>query len=127
MRALSIFQMASLCFFYRKFSNSYALKITILTSSLRMLVRGILLTAYFYIYENWRIYELPWNSVTTWVIAALLADLGYYWVHRASHGKILSYQESNPRHIVIKNHMSFQKSTYYGQPINYTIAQKISI
>jgi len=51
-----------------------------------MLFRGILLTFYFYIYENWRIYELPWNSLTAWVIAALLCDLGYYWVHRASHG-----------------------------------------
>ena len=42
--------------------------------------------AYYYIYENWKIYELPWNSLFTWVVAALLTDLGYYWVHRAAHG-----------------------------------------
>ena len=53
----------------------------------RMVLKGILLTAYFYIYENWRIYDLPWNSLVTWVVAAILTDLGYYWVHRAAHGE----------------------------------------
>ena len=42
--------------------------------------------AYYYIYENWKIYELPWNSLFTWIVAAILTDLGYYWVHRAAHG-----------------------------------------
>ena len=49
--------------------------------------------AYYYIYENWKIYELPWNSLFTWVVAALLTDLGYYWVHRAAHG-IMLFQEN---------------------------------
>lgn len=62
----------------------------------RMLTRGVLLTAYFYIYEHWRIYALPWNSVVTWVVAAILCDVGYYWVHRASHGKyILDFFKSS--------------------------------
>lgn len=52
-----------------------------------MVLKGALMTAYFYIYENWRIYELPWDSLATWIIAGLLTDLGYYWVHRAAHGK----------------------------------------
>ena len=43
--------------------------------------------AYYYIYENWKIYDLPWDSLFTWIAAALLTDLGYYWVHRAAHGK----------------------------------------
>ena len=42
--------------------------------------------AYYYIYENWKIYDLPWDSLFTWIVAALLTDLGYYWVHRAAHG-----------------------------------------
>ena len=41
--------------------------------------------AYYYIYENWKIYELPWDSLFTWIAAALLTDLGYYWGHRAAH------------------------------------------
>ncbi len=52
-----------------------------------MLMKGALMWAYFYIYENYLIYELPWDSVITWVVAALGTDLGYYWVHRAAHGK----------------------------------------
>ena len=55
-----------------------------------MFVKGILMVAYLYVYENWRVYELPWNSAWTWVIAAILVDLGYYWVHRAAHGMYYS-------------------------------------
>ncbi len=42
--------------------------------------------AYIYVYENHRIYNLPWDSVWTWIVAALATDFGYYWVHRAAHG-----------------------------------------
>ena len=42
--------------------------------------------AYFYVYENLRIMDLAWDSLWTWFIAAVLTDLGYYWVHRAAHG-----------------------------------------
>ena len=49
------------------------------------------MTAYLYIYNNWRIYELPWDSAVTWFVAAILCDLGYYWVHRAAHGKLVVY------------------------------------
>ena len=52
----------------------------------QMLTKGVLMWAYYYIYENWKIYELPWDSLFTWIAAALLTDLGYYWVHRAAHG-----------------------------------------
>lgn len=50
-----------------------------------MLTRGVLHYAYCKIYESWIIYELPWDSPTTWYVAALATDFGYYWVHRASH------------------------------------------
>merc|ERR1712141_349898 len=52
---------------------------------MQMFVKGFLMMAYFYIYNNWRIYELPWDSTITWIVAAILCDLGYYWVHRAAH------------------------------------------
>jgi len=52
---------------------------------MQMFVKGLLIAAYLYIYNNWRIYELPWDSAVTWVVAAILCDLGYYWVHRAAH------------------------------------------
>merc|ERR1712141_408737 len=52
---------------------------------MQMFVKGFLMMAYFYIYNNRRIYELPWDSTFTWIVAAVLCDLGYYWVHRAAH------------------------------------------
>ena len=58
------------------------------------------MSAYFYIYNNWRIYELPWNSAVTWLIAAVFADFAYYWVHRAAHGKIKSELLSNQIQII---------------------------
>ena len=53
----------------------------------RLLFRNIEATAYVYIYNNYRIYEFPWESPITWFVAFLLVDLGYYWVHRMAHGK----------------------------------------
>ncbi|KFM59213.1 Alkylglycerol monooxygenase, partial [Stegodyphus mimosarum] len=50
-----------------------------------VLFRGIQLVAYTYIYNNWRLVTLPWNSIWTWWICFLGVDFGYYWLHRASH------------------------------------------
>ena len=50
-----------------------------------LLFKSGMVSIYVYIYENYRVYELPWDSVITWIIAALLVDLAYYWVHRAAH------------------------------------------
>lgn len=52
-----------------------------------MLFRSAESWAYVYIYENFRLYNLPWNSPITWYLAALGVDFCYYWVHRACHGK----------------------------------------
>lgn len=41
---------------------------------------------YLYIYNNWRVADLPWDSALTWYLALLGVDFCYYWVHRASHG-----------------------------------------
>merc|ERR1712062_467616 len=50
-----------------------------------ILLKGVLMGAYFYVYQNHRIMDLAWDSLSTWLIAAVLTDLGYYWVHRAAH------------------------------------------
>ena len=49
--------------------------------------KGLTATAYIYVYEYHKLYELPWNSVWTWLIGALSYDCGYYWFHRAAHGE----------------------------------------
>lgn len=42
-----------------------------------------------WIYENYGLYILPWDSLCTWIISFLLVDLSYYWFHRGAHGNNL--------------------------------------
>jgi len=46
---------------------------------------GFLFAGYMYIYNNYAIYVLPWDSLSTWILAGLGIDFCYYWVHRAAH------------------------------------------
>ncbi|KYO26742.1 alkylglycerol monooxygenase isoform X1 [Alligator mississippiensis] len=47
--------------------------------------RGFELTGYVYIWENYRLYELPWDSPWTWYLTLLGVDFTYYWFHRLAH------------------------------------------
>lgn len=60
--------------------------------------RGVKTVAYIYIYENFCIYELPWQSLWTWVICAFGYDLGYYWAHRACHEVNLFWSQHQVHH-----------------------------
>ncbi|XP_014254410.1 alkylglycerol monooxygenase-like isoform X3 [Cimex lectularius] len=51
----------------------------------RLVFRGSESVLYIWIYDNLRFCDLPWNSVSTWYLAAIGVDFCYYWVHRASH------------------------------------------
>ncbi|XP_045527216.1 alkylglycerol monooxygenase-like [Pieris brassicae] len=51
----------------------------------RMIWRGAEFYSYTWIYNNWKMVELPWDSTTTWLLAALGMDFCYYWMHRACH------------------------------------------
>eukprot|EP00088_Acartia_fossae_P017622 TRINITY_DN2005_c0_g1_i3.p1 TRINITY_DN2005_c0_g1~~TRINITY_DN2005_c0_g1_i3.p1 ORF type:complete len:460 (+),score=113.26 TRINITY_DN2005_c0_g1_i3:50-1429(+) len=57
----------------------------LIMSLTELLTSGILFSGYMYIYKNHCIYELPWDSTFTWIMAALGIDFCYYWVHRAAH------------------------------------------
>ncbi|XP_058504702.1 alkylglycerol monooxygenase [Solea solea] len=50
-----------------------------------LLMRSTELTAYIYVWDHYRLVELPWDSAWTWWFTFLGVDLGYYWVHRFSH------------------------------------------
>ena len=52
----------------------------------QIVFKGSTTGLYIYIYENYALYRLPWDSVYTWILCALLYDVGYYWGHRAAHG-----------------------------------------
>lgn len=52
----------------------------------RLLYRGSEHWLYFWVYDNYRACELPWDSAFFWCSAAIAVDFCYYWMHRASHG-----------------------------------------
>ncbi|XP_037296643.1 alkylglycerol monooxygenase-like [Manduca sexta] len=51
----------------------------------RLIWRGAESYMYTWIYTNWRLVELPWDSTSTWILAAIGVDFCYYWMHRACH------------------------------------------
>ncbi|XP_067000505.2 alkylglycerol monooxygenase [Anabrus simplex] len=51
----------------------------------KLLSRGAENIAYIYIYDHFRIADLPWDSAWTWYAAVIGVDFCYYWVHRACH------------------------------------------
>jgi len=51
----------------------------------RILCRGAEHTMYYYIYNNYRLVDLPWHSPLMWYFAAMFVDFCYYWGHRGTH------------------------------------------
>ncbi|VVC43687.1 Hypothetical protein CINCED_3A013178 [Cinara cedri] len=51
----------------------------------KFVFRGSEHCLYFWIYANYKIYELPWDSTGIWCFVAIAVDFCYYWTHRASH------------------------------------------
>ena len=43
------------------------------------------ITTLTWINTNYKIVDLPLNSVWTWFISLLLVEFTYYWIHRALH------------------------------------------
>uniref|UniRef100_H2YYX9 Alkylglycerol monooxygenase n=1 Tax=Ciona savignyi TaxID=51511 RepID=H2YYX9_CIOSA len=43
------------------------------------------LSLYIYVYENYCIAYLPWDSSVLWIVTFLGVDFFYYWFHRGSH------------------------------------------
>uniref|UniRef100_A0AAY5JX26 Transmembrane protein 195 n=1 Tax=Esox lucius TaxID=8010 RepID=A0AAY5JX26_ESOLU len=50
-----------------------------------LFARSIEVTGYIYVWNNFHLLELPWDSAWTWWLAFLGVDFGYYWVHRFAH------------------------------------------
>ena len=53
-----------------------------------VIFKGFEITAYVWIYENYHIIDLPWDSPITWWICFIGYDFMFYWFHRMSHGKL---------------------------------------
>ncbi|KAM7382948.1 hypothetical protein PAMP_002641 [Pampus punctatissimus] len=50
-----------------------------------LFMRGCELTSYMYVWDRYRLVELPWDSAWTWWFTFLGVDFCYYWVHRYAH------------------------------------------
>ncbi|XP_023249207.1 alkylglycerol monooxygenase [Seriola lalandi dorsalis] len=50
-----------------------------------LLMRSCELTAYMYVWDRYRLVELPWDSAWTWWFTFLGVDFCYYWLHRLAH------------------------------------------
>jgi alkylglycerol monooxygenase len=48
-------------------------------------MRKLSITSYEWVYENFRIYDLPYDGVLTYAVSFLFIDFAYYWFHRAAH------------------------------------------
>jgi sterol desaturase/sphingolipid hydroxylase (fatty acid hydroxylase superfamily) len=51
--------------------------------------RAIAIFAYVFIWNNFRLIELPWDSAWTWILCFIFQDFMYYLGHRAVHGNLL--------------------------------------
>ncbi|XP_071543788.1 alkylglycerol monooxygenase-like isoform X2 [Panulirus ornatus] len=51
----------------------------------KLLVRGVEYGAYIWVWQNWAIFPPLGNSLLGFIGMVVLIDLGYYWLHRASH------------------------------------------
>ncbi|CAG2107855.1 unnamed protein product, partial [Medioppia subpectinata] len=51
----------------------------------KSLFKGLAIMSYIYIYQNWRICSLEWQNTSTWIIAFIAVDFGFYWIHRFTH------------------------------------------
>uniref|UniRef100_A0A672TLW1 Alkylglycerol monooxygenase n=1 Tax=Strigops habroptila TaxID=2489341 RepID=A0A672TLW1_STRHB len=53
--------------------------------SLSLDILSVELISYIYVWNNYRLFELPWDSPWTWYLTLLGVDFPYYWFHRISH------------------------------------------
>ncbi|XP_017584853.1 PREDICTED: alkylglycerol monooxygenase isoform X1 [Corvus brachyrhynchos] len=62
-----------------------SLSLGILSRLPDVLFRSIDLISYIYVWNNYRLLELPWDSPWTWYLTLLGVDFAYYCFHRISH------------------------------------------
>ena len=81
---------------------------------------------YVWIFEHWRFWTLPLRSWWAWALAFLAADLAYYVLHRANHGKCTEQQQWTrfPVEIIFLFSLESQKSAFCGQATKLIIVQR---
>ncbi|XP_054158433.1 alkylglycerol monooxygenase-like [Oppia nitens] len=76
-------------FQHKQFSRFPDFVVNVGSSLIFTLARVFLLTVviniFIWLYDNYRIVDLPLHSVWTWLLSLLLVEFVYYWTHRALH------------------------------------------
>ncbi|CAL1262798.1 unnamed protein product [Larinioides sclopetarius] len=70
----------------------------ILVELFKIPLYGAELIVYTWIYNNWRISTLPWNSPWTWILCMVLTDFLFYWMHRITHQVSIMWWFHEPHH-----------------------------
>ncbi|XP_037802139.1 alkylglycerol monooxygenase-like isoform X2 [Penaeus monodon] len=60
--------------------------------------RGAELSAYIWVYDNWRLSCLAWDSLYTYFLSLLGVEFCFYWWHRASHETALMWAAHSTHH-----------------------------
>lgn len=88
---LMVFEAICKCWMGRKEEvqlNNYVVNFNttaVLDSFTLLMFRGAELVLYNIVYDNFRIFTLPWDSFYTYVFAFIFVDYCAYWYHRESH------------------------------------------
>ena len=69
----------------------------------RLVTRSFEIVGYIWIYNNYNLLDLPWDSSVTWLAAMLMMDFLFYWFHRFCHGESVSGSVSPYTPVLILN------------------------
>ena len=71
---------------YYNFSDSIAdLSTGILSQLSGIFLKALTLLGYLYVYNHYKFITIPFESIFGWILAIVLWDFLYYWLHRLSH------------------------------------------
>lgn len=87
----------------------------------QLLFRGFELTTYMFVWENFRLVTLPWDSPWTWWTCLLGVDFCYYWVHRFAHEVAFLWAAHQVHH----SSEYYNLSTALRQPLTQTLTSWI--
>ena len=68
----------------------------------RVLFLGMMIHVYVYLYDHYRIVDMPLHSFWTWFVSLLLVEFVYYWTHRALHELNILWAGMSPQYELCK-------------------------
>ena len=70
----------------------------VLSTTTGLLTKGVGLLTYAFALEHLALYKLPANSVWVWMLAFVLYDFCYYWLHRMGHERNILWAAHSVHH-----------------------------